>query len=353
MNVHEQADAVSEALRLIYETTENQLVLRVNISLMTGADARLAIQLVTDGALQDAYAVINRAEELTQSDLSQLRKSAEKGLKTIANKAYEKAIRLNRKVSRVNVDNLREAIFKQTQLGIENGIKIRYKNNRQIGFKEYMEMNVRTTVQQQIGEMQLDSGKEARVVFYVVNHFSDCADDHKDYQGKTYYDERWESFRFDDDTKKRIKAIINQKHMLSVQKARGEGIWLSTRPNCRHTFTPITIEKASNANDKIVSDMNLSTGSYRSKEYKLTQQQRYQERQIRFFKTRAEHNQKLLEQDAGNPLLIEQIARDKKNVSAWQKRQRELVSKNPALSRDYRRESQRILLQDLGVRYNL
>jgi hypothetical protein len=352
VNFNEQADAVSEALRVIYETTENELVLRVNLSMMTGADARFTIESVTNQALEDANSVINRAEALTGANLTQLRRNSEKGLKIIANKAYDKAVRLNRRIQRVNVDKLREAIFEQSQKGIEQGIKVTYKNKRQVGFKEYMEMNVRTTVQQQIGEMQLDSGKEGKVVFYVVNHFADCADDHKDYQGKVYYDERWESFGLDGETTKQVKGIINQKHMISVQKARGEGIWLSTRPNCRHTFTPITIDRADNSNAKIVNDMGLSTGSYRTKQYQLTQEQRYNERQIRFFKTRKEHNQTLLQQDPENTLLAEQVARDTKTVSAWQSRQRALIKHNPSLSRDYRRESQKILLQDLGVRYN-
>jgi hypothetical protein len=352
VNYNEQADAVSEALRVIYETTENELVLRVNLSMMTGADARFTIESVTNQALEDANSVINRAETLTGANLIQLRRNAEKGLKIIANKAYDKAVRLNNRIKRVNVDKLREVIFEQSQKGIEQGIKVTYKNKRQVGFKEYMEMNVRTTVQQQIGEMQLESGKAGKVVFYVVNHFADCADDHKDYQGKTYYDERWESFGLDEETTKRVKGIINQKHMISVQQARGDGIWLSTRPNCRHTFTPITIDRASNGNTEIVKDMGLSTGSYRTKQYQLTQEQRYNERQIRFFKTRREHNEALLKQDPSNPLLLEQVAKDKKTVTAWQSRQRALIKNNPELSRDYRRESQKILLQDLGVRYN-
>ena len=83
---------------------------------------------------------------------------------------------------------LKEAIFKQTQEGIDKGIKIRTKRGN-MGYKEYMEMAVRTTIQNEIGEQQLKFNVDAKVVFYISNVFQDSADDHADYQGKYYYDE--------------------------------------------------------------------------------------------------------------------------------------------------------------------
>ena len=47
-----------------------------------------------------------------------------------------------------------------------------------------------------------------------------------------------------------------------------------------------------------------------------------------------------------------QAAKDRVLTSRWQKHNRLLVKNNPVLSRDYRRETRDILLQDLGVRYN-
>ena len=55
---------------------------------------------------------------------------------------------------------------------------------------------------------------------------------------------------------------------------------------------------------------------------------------------------------SGDTAYTMQAAKDRVLTSRWQKHNRLLVKNNPVLSRDYRRETRDILLQDLGVRYN-
>ena len=85
------------------------------------------------------------------------------------------------------------------------------KNGARVGYKEYMEMNVRTTLQQNIGEKQLELGKEANVVFYICNTYADCADDHADYQGKIYYDDRYGSYNLVPAIKDLVKRHISSR----------------------------------------------------------------------------------------------------------------------------------------------
>jgi len=344
MKINENADAIALAMREIFETTENNMIARVNKSLIKGDKTMLAQLLESDkkktlGLIDE---VVERAGELTKTDLNKISKNSKRGTELLiksAEKYHDKAskniIRLSRTIP------LKEAIFKQTQIGINEGLKITYKNGRQMGYKEYMEMNVRTTVQQEISASQLSAGGQAGVVFYITNHFADCADDHKAFQGKMYYDSRWKTFGYE---KSDIQKIIDSKNMKSVQSVRDGKPYLTTRPNCRHTFTAISLEQAGGSNKAVIDKLKLSSGSYRDKNYDDSQKLRYNERQIRFYKNRMEQN-KLL----GDIVPPGVIAHDRVLISKWQKAQRSLTDSNPALSRDYRRETQKVLLYNLGV----
>jgi hypothetical protein len=93
--------------------------------------------------------------------------------------------------------------------------------------------------------------------------------------------------------------------------------------------------------------MKLSSGSYRDEKYDATVKQRYNERQIRFYKNRMEQNEKLNGILGGG--LDDKIQADKIAVRRWQARQRQLVDNNPVLARDYRRETAKKVIFDLGA----
>jgi Phage minor capsid protein 2. len=65
-----------------------------------------------------------------------------------------------------------------------NTPKVTYSNGRKVSWKSYMEMNVRTTLNQKATEYQMSVGKYNGVVFYTTQVLQDCADDHFNYQGK-------------------------------------------------------------------------------------------------------------------------------------------------------------------------
>ena len=359
--INKQADAIADAMRQIFETAENNMVTQANIEFarMTPGNFRVTklaslrnkLIKTADTARSLTDAVVSRASKLTSADLTHINEVNQKATPLLVGSALKYYQSGMSNILRLEHSNsLRDAIFKQTQLGINNGLKIAIRGGRKIGYKEYMEMNVRTTVQREIGSQQLAAGKQAGVVFYISNVYADCADDHKDYQGKIYYDERYDTFGYDKDTLAQIQNVIQRKNMIGIKRVREEAPYLTTRPNCRHKLVPISLEQAIGRTEDVISGLRLSSGTYNDKAYQNTQKQRYNERTIRFYKTRMDNN-KLLAETSGDSQYLEQAARDRVLVSKWQKSQRELLDENHDLERDYRRETQKILLQDLGVRY--
>lgn len=354
---HKKIDALTEEMRIVYETTENNMVAEVNSQIARDGISSLARRRVLENKLgrikietdKIVRKMLSNASDTLGVSMSSL--DEENTIKT--SEMMASAVNTyTRSISRVlrlrATDEIRDSIIKETQGNISDGIKVTYRNGRTVGYKEYMEMATRTTLQREIGSAELSSGGEAGIVFYIVNHYRDCADDHADYQGKIYYDERWRTFGYSAEDTDKINKIINGKNMLGLQTVRDGKPWLTTRPNCRHTFTPISIEQASGKAIDLVRDLKLSTGSYRDDNYDDTVKQRYNERQIRFYKNRMEQNEKL-NGILGGDALDDAIKRDKIFIRKWQARQRTLTEDNPTLSRDYRRESAKILLANIRV----
>lgn len=80
--------------------------------------------------------------------------------------------------------------------------------------------------------------------FFLCSSHIDPAEDHKDWEGKMYYDEDWKNFVEDKDTRRRISAYIRNRRLRTVQWVCGEPVYMVTRPNCKHFFTKIEIEEA-------------------------------------------------------------------------------------------------------------
>lgn len=363
----EKIDAITESMREIFDATQKTVMIDANLQLMKGVENPLGWQKYQKDQIDnfktslakkmvavedDLKTVIKRASDLANIKPDKILKKNSKAMRALV---YATDNYINQSIKRIHMIEktvpLYDAILAQTQAGIAKGAPI-VSQGRKYGFKEYMEMTVRTTLQTEISEKLLKSGGRAKIVFYICNVYGDCAHDHKDYQGKTYYDERWETFGYSPETTERIKQIIRTKKMLSVQSVRDNSPWLTTRPNCRHNLTPITIEQAGGDVQNTLQSLKLIKGKYRDDKYDKTQEQRKNERNIRFYKYRQEQNE-LLYKRAPSPQLSLMIAQDKMLVSRWQSAQRKLINANPFLERDYRRETRNIILQDLGVKYRL
>lgn len=373
-NINKVTDNISLAMREMIDATENEMILEVGLQLHKGSNSEdtkkyLKTQVsnkknldkvLKKTAIKNQELMFNVADNIaayTGTNSDQIKKEINRGMKMVVrsaksfqNQAIKKISRLDKFRSSANyVPDIKKSIVEQTKKGIDQGLPITYKNGRKVSYKAYMEMAVRTGIQQEIGNTQLEVGANANIVFYVANEFADCADDHRDYQGKVYYDERYRDFNLIDEIKDRIGAYIRSKQLLSIQSVRDGEPFFTTRPNCRHTITPIAIDEVLDGKVEDFKDQkNLKEGSYRKEEYELTKQQRYNERQIRKYKSRVEYYKNLYEKTKDETYLRE-MQNQKRFLRAWQKRQKSFIEDHPQLFRDYDRESPKRLMPDLGI----
>lgn len=266
----------------------------------------------------------------------------------LANIALESHLKEVRIISQLSTpDTLYDTIKSQMIKGIDNGLPVEYKNGANVSWKAYMEMNVRTTVHQEIGKEQIKTGTDLGQIFYVCDSFGDCAPDHADYQGKVYYNDEV-------DISPEVQAFIDANAIQSMQEVRDGEPFLTTRPNCRHSFHAIPLEEAmgSSANE-ILKQENLSKGEYKDSNYEKVQEQRLNERTIRKYKMR-EENMRTLYDKTKDPDYLRQASEAGSKVKEWQKTNREFIKSSPELlKRDYDRENIRVVTQDLGVRYDI
>ena len=73
--------------------------------------------------------------------------------------------------------------------------------------------------------------------FYLASSHNDCAEDHKPYQGRLYYDNK---------APNDIIQWAKSKNLYSIQWVMGKPAWFITRPHCRHYFVVIPTDKAMN-----------------------------------------------------------------------------------------------------------
>lgn len=79
-------------------------------------------------------------------------------------------------------------------------------------------------------------------VFYLASSHNDCAEDHKDYQGKIYIDEKWRDLIKSKEIRDKISSYVNQHNVKTFQWVIGKPVWFITRPNCRHYVKSLTTE---------------------------------------------------------------------------------------------------------------
>lgn len=259
-----------------------------------------------------------------------------------AYQTYTKTVNLVSALS--TPSTLFDVVKDQMKKGINNGIKVTYSDGKQVSWKSYMEMNIRTTVHQEITNQQVEVGSKIGQIFYLCDSFGDCAPDHADYQGKLYYNEGV-------NIPNEVQAFIDSNNIMSMQEVMNGDPFLTTRPNCRHNFHAISLEEAMGSSaDEILKKEGLKFGDYEADNYSKVREQRYNERQIRKYKTQVENNKQLGQTTGVKGILPSTMANEK--VKEYQARNRELAKANPdVIKRNYEREKANIIVNDLGVRY--
>lgn len=339
---HKVIDEVNDVLREAYEAVEYNLKLIP----LAGAIRNTPLAQVNREIMHGVREGKGMIRELAEGLNIDIKETSDGAIESLAHSVRRMT----------SADALRRDMVRAIAEGIEHQPRIKTPSGRSWGYKEYMEMATRTTLAHELGERQLDTGGKAGIVFYVTNVFQDCADDHKDFQGKYYYDMRFKEFGYDAETVREIERLIREKKVLPLQHSRDNPPYMTTRPNCRHTFTPVSIEQVGGvAPMRLVRELGILTGSYKDDKYKATQQLRYFERGIRDYDNRARMalSLALTAKREGKMEVHDGLMRGYKEYMRrkrqWQSRRRGLLSVHEHLAQDTRRETRRMIMTDMGA----
>lgn len=347
----EVSNLVKKEVKPLFSTIDRAFLLLVAVSSGTfrGMDDINAKEIKVD-MLDDFQKQVNRFKKQVAKDLNRLPNM-------IGKMQVENVYTISRSLGKdPRIKTLYDGILKQTEQGIENSPKVVYSNDRQVSFTSYMDMNVRTTLQQVGNEMQEQAGREAGLIFWICSSHGDSEPIHGEFQGLVYVDEKWEDM-IDKADYDRVHNYIIFNDIKTKQEVENGFPYLCTRPNCRHYFMPLSIDEViGTPTPNLLKEKNMIKGSYDSEKYQNLQRQRYEERNIRKYKQRLEQNELALKKmpvGEEKDKLEKLIQKDKRLVREHQGKVRTLVKQNPYLDRDYDRENPRIVPSDLGVRFNL
>lgn len=168
-------------------------------------------------------------------------------------------------------------------------------------------------------------------VFFLCNEFCDCAVDHLDYQAKIYYNKYFKANIKNKIVVNKIEDFIKEKGLYSTQdiadgtitltlpNGKVRGVYLTTRPNCRHRFSPLETKEAmdTDVHDLLVK-YKETTGKFNKKLQELSNKITLCERNVRRYKNYLDTFTALLAKDALNKDLSSKVHHYKSLVLKWQ-----------------------------------
>lgn len=146
--------------------------------------------------------------------------------------------------------------------------------------------------------------------FFLCSAHEKPAKDHAPYQGKLYYDENWEDYVPAEDAD-RIRAIIRNRKLLTIQWVVGAPVYMTTRRNCKHYFINVPINEVAHASAK----------SLVRKHGMIQKQEASVSRNVLYYR---EYYNRLKVEEAlqvlvPNEKLAQDITKDKKLLDKWKK----------------------------------
>ena len=258
---------------------------------------------------------------------------------------------------------IQKQIYRSNRTGVVYSVPTEDGNYKYRNWKweNYMEMKVRTDLQNEITDNLISNGIEAGVVFFICSFYGDCAKDHAEYQGKIYYADGWQAYA----PKDRIDEIsdyIKANRLMSVNDVTLNAPYLTTRPNCRHYFQYISIDevlgiKSNKDLTKKRDELNLNfNGKYQPDKYDALQKQRANERAIRETKSQIDILKMSID-NAPNDIdknklftMNAQLTNLNHQLRERQKAQRTLIDKYDNLERRYDREKPGALVTDMRTK---
>ena len=212
---------------------------------------------------------------------------------------------------------------------------------RTVSFRTYIEMKLRTDLNNLAIDTMNEAADQLGLVLYLCSSYGDCAPDHAAYQGRVYIKKNWKSF-IPKEIQPKYEEYIKANGTLYFEDVTQNKPWLCTRPNCRHSMTPITFEQALNVY-KTLSELNKkANGAYSPDKYKAMQQQRALERKIRELKLQKQGLEKQISSCTDGSVktnLTQDLKAINSQIRGSQAKIRSLIDANSNLRRQYDREN--------------
>lgn len=225
-----------------------------------------------------------------------------------------------------------------------------------------LERDLRTFLQREATAITLETSKENGYYLFLCNSLRDSAEDHCKKQGLVYITRDYKNI-VKKEKLKDVEALIKSQNIEYVEdiidgtikyhytlkngEKRERGVFLTTRWNCRHFFTPITYEEALHK-DKTLKDKELTNGKYNPENYKALQTQRALEREIRKLKSRKLILKEQLKYATNNHVLKRDLKEVNMKIKECEIALENLCNKYN-LPRSYNREQVEELTYDLGI----
>ena len=339
---------VNDSIKTFFKKTDKNLLEDKMLQDGVVRENKTFKELLED-EINDTAELMQRAEIKTFSDLrEEIEKKHNKTLDELLNLPQEERIKRDKETLVNDIIECYDA--KPDKRAI---------NERQ---RIELERDLRTFLQREATAITINQSKQVNIVLFLSNSLKDSAEDHCNWQNKVFYAKDWEK-HCKEEEKPKIRQYIASNNLVSVEdiidgtikweytlkngEKRERGVFLTTRWNCRHFFTPITINEALNLKDTI-KKKELSNGKYNPDNYKALQTQRALEREIRKLKSRRLILKEQIKYATNNKTL----KNDLKNVNAKIKECETTLNnlcKQYNLPRQYNREDVERLTYDLGI----
>jgi len=339
---------VDKSYKKFFDKTDKELL--KNYTERTGViTENKTFKELLEEQINDTAEKMQRAEIKTYSDLrEEIEKKHNKSLDELLNLPQEEQIKRDKETLINDIIECYDA--KPDKRAI---------NERQ---RIELERDLRTFLQREATAITINQSKQLNYVFFLCNGLRDSAQDHCEFQSRVYVVKDYKSVAKKEELQA-IEEYIKANNILYVEdiidgtikwhytlkngEKRERGVFLTTRWNCRHFFTPITLKEALNLNETI-KKKELSNGKYNPDNYKALQTQRALEREIRKLKSRRLILKEQIKYATNNKTL----KMDLKNVNAKIKQcETELINlcSKYNLPRSYNREDVERLTYDLGI----
>lgn len=182
---------------------------------------------------------IYRAIKLNSKEYSYLWEASKRQYELLSKKTYGKLREIDRKFGKkedykIALGNRKDAVYSTVKkylirndqmTKVRNQVAYSYENRAKVdGLTELLEEN------------------RQKSPFFLCSTHKNPAEDHKDWEGKMYFDADWADQDWSDEDRARIAAYIRNHDLKTVQWVTGEPVYLITRPNCKHYLVNIPIQ---------------------------------------------------------------------------------------------------------------